>query len=316
MRLQLSVTVVVLLAVVVLFSGGASGQDQLPRAARLVSGETAEDGEYPWHVGLVKEESKKGFLSWIRHLGGLLRTTTYCGATLVSTRWLLTAAHCIHNEDRPVDLRVVMGKSKRARYFYYFFQTDSIDQINIHPDYNRENHKFDIALLRLKKYPELERGELWPACLPSSANTSYVGETATVVGWGKTSGGGSGSSSRYLQELNVNVISQEECQTQWSWGNGRVEVGGPKMCFRADGAPCHGDSGGGMFFRNDEGRQDIIGVCSYGTADCLNWAPEIYSKVNYVLPWIKETIGSVAGGNEEDANDPYGHLNMQQCGLV
>ncbi len=34
----------------------------------------------------------------------------------------MTAAHCIRPRDRPTDLRVVMGSSKRARYFYYFFQ--------------------------------------------------------------------------------------------------------------------------------------------------------------------------------------------------
>ena len=27
------------------------------------------------------------------------------------------------------------------------------------------------------------------------------------------------------------------------------QVGGPKMCFRSEGASCHGDSGGGMFLR-------------------------------------------------------------------
>lgn len=123
-----------------------------------MQGEVADEGEYPWHVGLVKEESKKDFLSWVRHLGGLIRTTTYCGATLVSDRWLVTAAHCIHEGDRPQDLRVVMGKSKRARFFYYFFQTDSIDQIHVHPSYDDNTHAYDIAMLRLKKYPELERG--------------------------------------------------------------------------------------------------------------------------------------------------------------
>ena len=116
-------------------------------------------GVHPWHVGLVREESKTGFLGWLRHWGGLLRTTTYCGASLVGQRWLITAAHCIRNGDRPVDLRVVMGSSKRARYFYYFYQTDSIDQIHIHPNYSNVSHVYDIAILRLKKLPDLEPGE-------------------------------------------------------------------------------------------------------------------------------------------------------------
>ena len=117
-------------------------------------------GVHPWHVGLVREESKTGFLGWLRHWGGLLRTTTYCGASLVGQRWLITAAHCIRNGDRPVDLRVVMGSSKRARYFYYFFHTDSIDQIHIHPKYSDVSHEYDIAILRLKKMPHLEPGDL------------------------------------------------------------------------------------------------------------------------------------------------------------
>jgi len=137
-----------------------SGHVDAPVAAALVKGDDADYGEHPWHVGLVREESKKGFLGWFRHLGGLLRTTTYCGASLVGERWLVTAAHCIRNGDRPWDLRVVMGSSKRARYFYYFFQTDSIDQIHIHPDYSNVSHEYDIAILRLKKMPDLEPGRI------------------------------------------------------------------------------------------------------------------------------------------------------------
>ena len=115
-------------------------------------------------------------------------------------------------------------------------------------------------------------------CLPEKEVASYAGSRATVIGWGKTSGKQSFSSARTLQELEVSVISQEECQRQWSYGKGRVEIGGPKMCFKSDGSSCHGDSGGGMFLKNDKQRS-LIGVCSYGLADCKNWAPEVYTKV-------------------------------------
>ena len=60
---------------------------ETPVAAALVSGENSDlgkssqyflcpphltsllSGEHPWHVGLVREESKTGFLGWVRHLG-------------------------------------------------------------------------------------------------------------------------------------------------------------------------------------------------------------------------------------------------------
>jgi len=275
---------------------------ELPMAQALVDGENTDLGEHPWHVGLVREESKKSFFGWVRHLGGLLRTTTFCGATMINPRWLITAAHCIKDDDRPQDLRVVMGSSKRAKYFYYFWQTDSIDQIHVHPSYNTESHAHDIALLHLKKMPDLEPSELWPVCLPEQEVDSYAGTRATVVGWGKTSGSQRRSTAKILQELGVTVISQEECQRQWSHGRGRVEIGGPKMCFRSDGASCHGDSGGGMYLEQN-GTKQLIGVCSYGLADCQNWAPEVYTKVSTVLDWIREKVGVT-------------DLNMENCGVT
>ena len=41
-----------------------------------------------------------------------------------------------------------------------------ITQVHVHPSYNNSSHGFDIALLRLKKLPDLEPSELWPVCLP------------------------------------------------------------------------------------------------------------------------------------------------------
>jgi len=296
---------VLVILVLVTLTSQAETPEQLPEAAALVDGENSDLGEHPWHVGIVREESKTGFFGWVRHLGGLIRTTTYCGATLINPRWLVTAAHCIRPQDRAKDLRVVMGSSKRAKYFYYFWQTDSVSEIRVHPEYNNNSHEYDIALLRLKVTPELEPSELWPVCVPNATVDSYADTRATVVGWGKTSGSERKSSARILQELGVTVISQEQCQRQWSYGRGRVEIGGPKMCFESEGASCHGDSGGGMYRMAGDNTKQLIGVCSYGLADCQNWAPEVYTKVAHpqVLNWMRETIGV-----EE--------LSMENCGVT
>ena len=44
-------------------------------------------------------------------------------------------------------------------------------------------------------------------------------------------------------------------------------------------------------------------MCSYGLADCQNWAPEVYTKVGTVLDWIHETIGT-------------SDINMENCGVT
>jgi len=49
--------------------------------------------------------------------------------------------------------------------------------------------------------------------------------------------------------------------------------------------------------------KELIGVCSYGLADCQNWAPEVYTKVGTVLDWIRETLGT-------------SDINMENCGVT
>jgi len=61
-----------------------------------------------------------------------------------------------------------------------------------------------------------------------------------------------------------------------------------------------------MFLRNNTGnraQQSIIGVCSYGLADCQNWAPEVYTKVATVLDWVRDLVGT-------------DHYNMENCGVT
>ena len=57
-------------------------------------------------------------------------------------------------------------------------------------------------------------------CLPE-AKSKFVGDKATVVGWGRTAHGQSSTPAK-LQEVEVKVISQETCQ-EWFDSNNRRE---------------------------------------------------------------------------------------------
>ena len=80
-----------------------------------------------------------------------------------------------------------------------------------HPDYNKvEWLDKDFSILRLAKdvdfakYPKIR-----PVCLPTDTSRTYAGDTATVSGWGTTVSGGSTSS--FLQEVSVVVMTNEQC---------------------------------------------------------------------------------------------------------
>merc|ERR1712168_104508 len=68
-------------------TGGTSSSDckcgLAKRKSRIVGGVVTEVNEYPWQVGIVD----KGY------------TQVWCGASLISDRWILTAAHCTRGES-------------------------------------------------------------------------------------------------------------------------------------------------------------------------------------------------------------------------
>lgn len=63
---------------------------------RIVGGENAEKGEFPWQISLRRKSSN----TW-RHT---------CGGSLLNEQWVLTAAHCVHSNLNPSNYNVRLGE--------------------------------------------------------------------------------------------------------------------------------------------------------------------------------------------------------------
>ena len=146
-----------------------------------------------WQVGLV---SSTGSRPW-------------CGGSLLSTRHVLTAAHCTAGAS-PSDIRVIVGEHDT---------TDSvadirpISAITDHPNYDASNNfANDFSILTLAS-PITFSNVAAPVCLPSSSSSQYTGQLATVTGWGTTSSGG--SQPPRLREVDVTVVSNQQCNNDY-----------------------------------------------------------------------------------------------------
>ncbi|CAL4059571.1 unnamed protein product, partial [Meganyctiphanes norvegica] len=245
---------------------------------RIVSGkEVNPKRKYPWQIGLV---SPGYYIS--------------CGGSIINDRWILTAAHCIVDQntcrlkfDSSSSLRVTVGEHHQGQTSDDNSDTKkyAIKSYIKHPNYNCKTLDYDIALLELTE-PIPFNNAIRPVCLPSDDSKTYVGQTATVSGWGLTST--DGSMSNYLQEVQVPILANDNCG---SWGTKAAM----KLC--AGGQPgkdsCGGDSGGPLVVKENN-KYVQVGVVSYGhRTGCASTSyPGIYARVSKVISWIATTSAS------------------------
>lgn len=248
----------------------------LKGASRVVGGNVTAEYEWPWQVALRK----------------ISDNDIFCGGSLVSRRWVITAAHClqyIHNTE----MYVTLGDNNRQISSDNPFKVSvGVEAVVSHPKYDSMTVDNDIAMLRLSKAVEYNQA-VAPICLPCDmTEKTFQGSTGTVTGWGSTAALGDVSS--VLQEVTLPILTTEECQVYLS-----NAITSNMLCtYQAGKDACQGDSGGPLAWEDVDSLYYLAGIVSWGYGCADAESPGVYTKVSKYLPWIQEqtSINFCGGG--------------------
>ncbi|XP_060536206.1 ovochymase-1-like [Cylas formicarius] len=231
---------------------------------RIVGGQETGINEYPSMAGLINLDTR--FL--------------YCGASIISDFFVLTAGHCVENRD-PSTLALLVGDHNiSAGNDTPYSAIYLINAYEIFPDYNPTSLTDDIAILQTQTQITFSL-YVGPVCLPFRYSTSdFAGQLATVLGWGSVEF--SGPTSDVLLEASLTVISNQECSQAQN-----ENIGSDQVCTYAPGRDaCQSDSGGPLLWMDTSAqRLHLIGIISQGRG-CGGDIPSVNTRVTSYLSWI------------------------------
>ncbi|XKL59560.1 hypothetical protein PGB90_000576 [Kerria lacca] len=250
---------------------------------RIVGGKNATKGDWPWMAAISYRSTKSN------------EPDFKCGGTLISNRYVLTAAHCV--SELPSGLQVSFVRlgdlDLDINVDDELHPTDvSVADVIVHPQYSANPHINDIALIRLANNVQFTQ-YIRPICLLSGAeyrrDDYYNKKRPFIIGWGAL---------RYLgpvvtrlQETSINVIDNEKCAEMYK--NQRAAVIDERvLCAGEPGKDaCQGDSGGPLIFPNStENKFYLGGIVSYGIKCDNPDYPGVYTRIAEYIDWINEIM--------------------------
>ncbi len=255
-----------IMIVTVLLCEAAFSDTNLKKRPRVVGGESVlEKNIYPWMAALIDKRAISSYKG------------QFCGASLIDKEWIVTAAHCLFDENRrkidPSIIKVVLNT--------YNITVDTNETIVrdvqsyiVHPDYNSSINRFDmgsdIALIKLNEPVDL------PVLKLVSDDNLYE-KNATVLGWGYkyVVNGYYYLSAQILQKALLPIIAWDECfDTYYEYD---YIIDDDMLCagIKSSKNSAVGDSGGPLLVEED-GELKLAGITSWGFYDLYG----VYTRVS------------------------------------
>lgn len=228
---------------------------------RIAEGYPAKKADWPWQASL--------------QIDGI----HFCGASLISEEWLLTAAHCFDIYKNPKLWTASFGTTLSPP-----LMRRKIQSIIIHENYAAHNHDDDIAVVKLST-PVLFSSDVGRVCLPDATFEVLSQSPVFVTGWGALKANGPFPNA--LRQVEVEIISNDICNQVHVYG-GAVSSG--MICagfLTGKRDACEGDSGGPLVIARDRSIWYLIGIVSWGIDCGKKNKPGLYTRVTRYRDWIK-----------------------------
>lgn len=261
------------------FAKDESSNTKALDTSAIIDGVAASISTYPWIAYLAYDTGEQ-----------------YCGASLISPTWILTAAHCFLNETGD-SIDIEAGALSTV-----FLNTDTttppsaaaiegaIGQIIVHPSYDPDSEDFDIALVEITAAVDLQPVSL----LAAEAPLIDAGIEAIIMGWGNTAIDDDNESidaSDTLLQAKQLIVDNSTCLDVYFDGitDNMICAGGSTATPTTD--TCQGDSGGPLSIASGNSFVQV-GVVSFGGVGgpiCGDPdSPSVYSSVSALAGFIQQ----------------------------
>ncbi|XP_020864530.1 transmembrane protease serine 9 isoform X2 [Phascolarctos cinereus] len=245
------------------------GRPALKSANRIVGGMEAARGEFPWQISLREHNEH------------------FCGAAILSAKWLVSAAHCFNEFQDPTVWMAYAGTTFLSGSDIGTVKAH-IAQIIKHPFYNSDTADFDVAVLELGS-PLPFTSHIQPVCLPSATHIFPPRKKCLISGWGYLKEDFL-VKPEVLQKATVELLDQALCASLYSNSLTDRMVCAGYLDGKVDS--CQGDSGGPLVCDEPSGRFFLAGIVSWGIGCAEARRPGVYVRVTKVRDWILETIST------------------------